>query len=118
MTNAEQGAGSPSSFEFRHSSFVIFKETELGAFLLGCDLLDLRRKRQFKPEALGEALRGFGREAFKMIAHKCPDVAHLGEMPLDFERPALECGFAFPEQSIVAVHEQPVLVVLGGVVAE
>src|SRR2546428_6736124 len=53
-----------------------------------------------------------------MIADKRPDIAHLGEVALDFERPALERGFAFPQQTVVAMNKQAVLVVFGGVIAQ
>ena len=53
-----------------------------------------------------------------MIAREAPDVAHLREMSLDFERPAFKGGFAFPKQPVVAMDEEAILVVFGGVVAK
>src|SRR5439155_14561283 len=96
----------------------MLQQIELGTFLRSDHFFGFRRQRQFKSEPLGKTLCGFGRESFEVIADKRPDIAYFGKVSLDFERPALEGGFAFPEQSVVAMNEQAVAVVFGGVIAE
>ncbi len=67
---------------------------------------------------MGEPLAGFGRESFEMIAGECPDIAHFGKMPLNFKRPAVQRGFAFPEQFFVTMDVATVNVVFRCVIAE
>ena len=67
---------------------------------------------------MSETLGGFRGKAFEVIADECPNVADLAEMPLNFERPTFQRGFAFPEKSVVAVHEQSAFVVFGRIIAE
>ena len=76
------------------------------------------RQRQLEAESLRQALAGFGREAFEVIARECPDVAHFGQVPLDFERPALEGRFSFPEKFFVAMQMCSVGAVFRRVIAE
>lgn len=86
--------------------------------MFGKNFFGLGWKGQFVTETLREALGGFGSEAFEVIADESPDVAHIAEMALDFERPAFERGFTFPEKLFVAMHVFAVAVVFGRVVAE
>src|SRR5438270_5662371 len=53
-----------------------------------------------------------------MVTDKRPDVPHLAKMPLDFQSPAFERGFAFPKKFIVTMHEKTLAIVLGRVIAE
>ena len=53
-----------------------------------------------------------------MIAGKCPDVANFRHMPLNFQRPAFQRGFAFPKQFLVTMNVATVHVVFGRVIAE
>src|SRR5437870_2974580 len=53
-----------------------------------------------------------------MIAGECLDIAHFGKMPLNFKRPAVQRGFAFPEQFFVTMDVATVNVVFRCVIAE
>ena len=53
-----------------------------------------------------------------MIAGECPDIAHFGKMPLNFKRPAVQRGFAFPKKLLVTMHVATVAIVLGRIVTE
>ncbi len=81
------------------------EKIELRSILLRQCFLGFRGQEQLEAEALGETLRGFGRESFEVITHKGPNVADLGEMALDFERPAFQSGLAFPKKFIVSMNE-------------
>ncbi len=69
-------------------------------------------------ETLGETLAGFRRESFEMVTGECPDVADLGKMPLNFKRPAVKRGFAFPEQFFVTMEVAAINIVFRCVIAE
>ena len=60
-------------------------------------LFRFRRKRQIEAEPFGETLTRLQCEPFKVIAGKCPDTPHVCKMPLNFQRPAFQRGFALPE---------------------
>ena len=67
---------------------------------------------------MGQSLASFWSEAFEMIAGEGPNIAHLAEMPLNLERPAFQCRFAFPNKLFIVVHMLPVVIVFCGVIAE
>jgi Histidinol phosphatase and related hydrolases of the PHP family len=50
-----------------------------------------------KPQTLGETLTRLWCKSLEVIAGKCPDTAHVCKMPLNFQGPAFQRGFAFPE---------------------
>ena len=77
-----------------------------------------RRERQFVSETLASRWARFRREAFEMIVHKGPDAPHILKMSLDFQGPAFQRGFAFPEQFPVAMHALAVPIIFRRVVAE
>src|SRR6266700_514548 len=111
MTNRDRRDGSLSSFGLRHSfdirpsTLVILKQIELRSILLRQRFLGFGRQEQFEAEALSEALCSFGRKSFEVITDKSPNVADLSQMALDFERPALQRGLAFPKKFVVSMNK-------------
>src|SRR5438477_13154198 len=53
-----------------------------------------------------------------MVADERPRIANFPKVPLDFQRPAFERGFAFPKKLIVAVNEFSGAVIFCRVIAE
>jgi len=53
-----------------------------------------------------------------MVTDEGPRIANFAKVPLDFQRPAFERGFALPKKSIVAVNEFSGAVIFGRVIAE
>ena len=76
------------------------------------------RQGQNKPQTLGEALAGFRRKSFEVIANKRPDGAHFGKMSPDLERPTVKRSFAFPQQFLVAMDMPAIDIVFGRIIAK
>jgi hypothetical protein len=53
-----------------------------------------------------------------MVAHECPDIAHFRKMPLNFERPAFNGGFSFPQQFFVTMPVSSINVIFRRIIAE
>lgn len=75
-------------------------------------------KKKIETESVGEALATFRSETFEMIIHENPNAACIGEVALDFQRPAFERGFALPQQFPVTMNVAAIAIVLRGVIAE
>src|SRR6266550_6314698 len=104
----------------RHSEVVILisEQIELRAILLGQILLVLRWQRQIKAKPLREPLTCFRGKSFKVIPYECPNIAHLGEVAFNLERPTFQSGFTFPKQFFIAVQVLPICAVLRCVIAQ
>ena len=60
-------------------------------------MFGFQRQRQIEAEPFCETLTRLGCKSFKVIAAKRPDTSHVCKMALNFQRPAFQRGFAFPQ---------------------